>query len=682
MSQNSEFKNRELSWLDFNDRVLSLTQQGDIPLLERFKFLGIWNSNLDEFFQIRVAETKAKLNYGISSEANVDELTSIQLAVNKQIEVAKDSFSELIKELSLHGIDVVSIAELDAKEAAFVEHYIHSEVTSVLTPLGVHPGHPFPYVSNLSLSIGVMLRDKALLVKRFARIKIPPNLNRLIQLPNVKKFVLLEEAIMSALPELFPDMEIIDTVLFRVTRSADLEIDEEQADDLLTAIENELSRMKFREVVRLEVSKPLSDDFKENLSNELGILDCDIYVNPIPISPEPSFELSKLDEDNLHYPPHTPSIPRDFLEENPAKPSLFPSVSSPVSDIFSVLRYKDVLVHHPYESFDHTVGEFIRQAAEDPDVQAIKMTLYRTDGDGAIISSLLRAAEQGKQVAVIIELKARFDEAANIQWAKTLEEAGAHVVYGLVGLKIHSKMTLVIRKENNRIVRYSHIGTGNYNSLTARTYTDFGLLTSDNIIGNEIGELFNSLTAYGKQREFQNLLVAPFQLREKMKELIKNEISYGEAGHIRMKMNALVDQELIDLLYQAAYEGTKVDLQVRGICCLTLRNEKIAERISVRSVLGRFLEHSRLYWFANGKGPDESSCYIGSADLMPRNLNRRVEVLAPVNDEIISNHLIEIFEHGFNDRHLSWDLDSYGNWVKNGTDPTSSSQNIEINKSR
>jgi polyphosphate kinase len=654
------YRNRELSWLDFNERVLALAEDERVPLLERAKFLAIFGQNLDEFFQVRVAGLKDQVAAGLGTTSPDGRTPAQQLLdIRDRLDVLGPRMQSVFLDqvapaLAAAGIRLSSWADLDEDDEKFLVETFEERIFPVLTPLAVDPGHPFPYISNLSLNLAVMVRDPVEKVRRFARVKVPSLLPRFVVLPDGERYVPLELVIAAHLDQLFPGMEIEQHHAFRVTRNADLTLEEEEADDLLAAVEIELRRRRFGRAVRLEIDVAMSDEVCELLQRELVLGDEDVYTHVAPLDLGGLWAVHGLDRPDLKDPSYTRVTPV----------RLSPDDGNRV-DVFASIRRGDMLVHHPYESFRTTVEEFVRQASTDPHVLAIKMTLYRTSGDSPIARSLIRAAERGKQVAVIVELKARFDESANIEWARALETAGVHVAYGLIGLKVHSKTLLVVREESDGLRRYCHIGTGNYNSRTARTYEDIGLLTCDEAIGSDLTQLFNELTGYGRNVDFRRLLVAPRGLRSGFVDLIRGEVAAGPGrGRITMKMNSLVDPELIDELYAASHAGVEIDLIVRGICCLTPGVPGLSETIRVRSIVGRYLEHSRIYRFANGDGPGQPRLLIGSADLMPRNLDRRVEVLTPVVDPGLQARLDEVLDVELADDVLAWTLGSDGRWTR------------------
>ncbi|HLT16582.1 MAG TPA: RNA degradosome polyphosphate kinase [Acidimicrobiales bacterium] len=656
------YLNRELSWLDFNERVLALGADPDVPILERAKFLAIFSQNLDEFFQVRVAGLKEQVLAGLDA-TSPDGRTPAQqlLEVRDRVEalVARQErifLDEVVPALAEVGIRLSSWAELDEDDLKFLVETFESRIFPVLTPLAVDPGHPFPHISNLSLNLAVVLRDPVSDEARFARVKVPDLLPRFVVMPDGERFVPLEQVIAAHLDRLFPGMVVESHDTFRVTRNADLTLEEEEAEDLLAAVDMELRRRQFGRAVRLELAAGISEPVEQMLQRELDVGDEDTYRIAAPLDLGGLWAVHALDRPELKDRRYRRVTPPRLAADDGETP-----------DFFAVLRDGDVLLHHPYDSFRTTVEEFIRQASVDEQVLAIKMTLYRTSGDSPIVRHLIRAAERGKQVAALVELKARFDESANIEWAKALEDAGVHVAYGLVGLKVHAKTALVVRDEPDGIRRYCHLGTGNYNSKTATTYEDLGILTADPAVGADLTQLFNYLTGYGRDVRYQRLLVAPDWAREGLLALIDGEVAAARAGrraHITMKMNSLVDVEMIEALYAASQAGVDVDLIVRGICCLIPGVPGMSERIRVRSIVGRYLEHSRIYRFANGSGPGEPRHLIGSADLMPRNLDRRVEALLPVLDPELQARLDEVLEINLTDDAIAWTLGADGTWAR------------------
>ena len=658
--QGIRYLNRELSWLDFNERVLALAEDERVPLLERAKFLAIFSQNLDEFFQVRVAGLKEQVTAGIGTpspdgRSPVQQLDEVRHRVASLVARQAHLFlHEVVPALAAVGIGLSSWDELDDDDEKFLVETFEQRIFPVLTPLAVDPGHPFPYISNLSLNLAIELRDPITTERRFARVKVPDLLPRFVVMPDGERFVPLEQVIAAHLDQLFPGMEVESRATFRVARNADLTLEEEEAEDLLAAVEIELRRRQFGRAVRLEISAEMRDEVRNLLQSELDLHDEDTYQVAGPLDLGGLWSVHGLDRPELKDPVYKRVSPARLDSGEDERP-----------DFFAVLREGDVLLHHPYDSFRTTVEEFIRQASTDPSVLAIKMTLYRTSGDSPIVRSLIRAAERGKQVAVLVELKARFDEGANIEWAKALETAGVHVVYGLVGLKVHTKTALVVRDEPDGVRRYCHVGSGNYNSKTARIYEDVGLLTASPAIGADLTQLFNYLTGYGRDVAYTSLLVSPHGTRPGLDSLIRNEISVTEAGGqgaITLKMNSLVDTKVIDALYAASQAGVAIDLIVRGICCLIPGMDGLSENIRVRSIVGRYLEHSRIYRFANGAGEGEANYLIGSADLMPRNLDRRVEALVPVTDPSLQARLDEILAVNLSDDTLAWTLDADGDW--------------------
>lgn len=644
------FTNRELSWLAFNERVLAQTQRSELPLLERLKFCSIYASNLDEFFMVRVAGLKDQVAGGITV-GGPDGLSPLaQLQAIREVVVDQASRIERIHSVDLRaeltevGFEIVNWSNLDRTDQKAATAEFETRLFPVLTPLAVDPGHPFPYISNLSLNLAVAIANPSTGSELFARIKVPRAVGRFLELPS-GRFVPTEQIIGAHLDQLFPGMDIEGAWPFRVSRNADLTLDDAEADDLLEAVELELRRRRFGRAIRLEVDRAMPAHTVDLLVRELDLHPDDVFTYRDLLDISGYLDLIKVAGTEHTQPMIAGIIPAQLAGVEVS------------SEFFSRIRQADVLLHHPYDSFSSSVSEFVRHASRDPRVLAIKLTLYRTSGDSAIIESLIRAAESGKQVAALIELKARFDESANIAWARRLEEAGVHVVYGLVGLKIHCKTTLVVRDEDDGLRRYAHVGTGNYNQRTARYYEDLGLLTADADIGNDLSQMFNFLTGYGRDVSYERLLVAPSALRPALLELIDNEIEQGPNGHIFMKMNSLVDPEIIERFYRASQAGVKVDLVVRGVCCLRPGIEGLSDGITVRSIVGRYLEHSRVFYFAHGdQVADGPAYYIGSADLMPRNLDRRVEVLTPVLSDPARARIDSIMEVCLKDDVLSWQL--------------------------
>lgn len=651
--------NRELSQLDFDDRVLAMAADRDLPLLERVRFLAILGDTVDQFFQVRVAGLKEQVHAALPP-TSPDGMSPVEQlrAIHQRAAALLDRstcllMDELIPALAEQGVCIVSSAHLDDEDRRFLAAEFSARIFPVLTPLAVDPAHPFPYISHLSLNLAVMVRDPAEHEPRFARVKVPPLLQRFIALPDGRRFIPLEQVIELHLAELFPGMDIVSHHPFRVTRDADLDLVDEDAGDLLAAIQDELRRQRRRaQVVRLEVDARMSDDVFDLLVRELELESTDVYrVNGL-LDLSSLWSIYALDGPDLKEEPWTPVTQRRLQGSGTMPP-----------DIFRTLLDGDILVHHPYDSFTTSAEAFIDQAAQDPDVLAIKQTLYRTSGPvSPIVRALIRAAEAGKQVVALVELKARGDEQANIAWAQALEQVGVHVVYGVVGLKTHAKVALVVRREPEGIRRYVHVGTGNYNPKTAQIYEDVGLLSADPELGADVAELFNFLTGYSRQQRFGELLVAPVGLRSNLLRLIRREASRGEQGRIIIKVNALVDPEIIEALYAASQAGTPIDLIVRGVCSLRPGVAGLSERIQVRSLVGRFLEHSRIFRFGAGDG--EAEYFLGSADIMPRNLDRRVEAMVPVLDRSLQASLRQILDVELADDLLAWSLHADGSWTK------------------
>jgi polyphosphate kinase len=655
------YLNRELSWLDFNARVLALAADTSLPLLERAKFLAIFASNLDEFYMVRVAGLKRRDEMGLSVRS-ADGLTpreqlrrigeQTQQIASRHARVFLDSVRPGLAE---EGIHVVTWAEVDGPERDRLATYFNEQVFPVLTPLAVDPAHPFPFVSGLSLNLAVTVRQPEDGGQHFARVKVPDNVDRFVELDERTgadgkelRFLPMEELIAAFLPTLFPGMEIVEHHAFRITRNADFEVDEDRDEDLLQALERELARRRFGSPVRLEVADDMTEHMLELLLRELDVHPGDVVQVPGLLDLSSLWQIYGVDRPALKDPAFVPDTPPAFADRETPK------------SIFATLREGDVLVHHPYDSFSTSTQRFIELAAADPNVLAIKQTLYRTSGDSPIVRSLIEAAAAGKQVVALVEIKARFDEQANIKWARALEQAGVHVAYGLVGLKTHCKTCLVVRREGSTIRRYCHIGTGNYNSKTARLYEDIGLLTAAPDIGADLTDLFNTLTGYSRKLSYRNLLVAPHGIRKGIIERVDREIAAHREngnGRIRLKMNALVDEQVIDALYRASQAGVHVQVVVRGICALRPGVEGLSENISVRSILGRFLEHSRIIHF---HAIDEF--WIGSADMMHRNLDRRVEVLAQVKDPRLTPQLNDIFESALDPATRCWELGPEAQW--------------------
>lgn len=662
------FLDRELSWLAFNQRVLEMAEDPNLYLLERVNFLAIFASNLDEFFMVRVAGLKRRIATGLavtsaSGLSPQDVLTQISEEAHRLQERHAKAFIDDIKpQLKDKGIKLVRWAALEESEKSSLSEYFQNQIFPVLTPLAVDPAHPFPYISGLSLNLAVVIRNKATGKEHFARVKVPPLLPRFVRIPGNTgiqdvRYVPLEDIIGEFLGQLFPGMQVLQQHTFRVTRNEDLEVDEDEGENLLVALEKELLRRRFGPPVRLEVANDINPQVLELLIRELDINEEDVYHLPSPLDLTGLFEISSIKRPELHFPPHQ-VITNRFL-----KP-----VEDDTISIFNAMRQRDILLHHPYESFATSVQAFVEEAAADPKVLAIKQTLYRTSGDSPIVDALIAAAEAGKQVLALVEIKARFDEQNNIAWARKLEQAGVHVVYGIVGLKTHCKLALVIRQEGNQLRRYCHIGTGNYNPKTARFYEDYGILTSREGVGEDLTKLFNQLSGYAPEATFKNLLVSPNGVREGLTQRIEREIEFkraGKAAHISLKMNSLVDEQIIDSLYRASNAGVTVDVLVRGMCSLRPGVPGLSENIRVRSVLGRYLEHSRIFSFEGGGDP---AVFIGSADMMHRNLDRRVEALVRLSQPDHIREMKNLFELSMSDESATWHLASDGSWARHQYD--------------
>ena len=663
------YLDRELSWLAFNRRVLDLAEDDSLPLLERTNFLAIFASNLDEFFMVRVAGLKRRIMTGLAVPTNIgtpprEVLADINAAAHVlQIQHADVFHQRLRPALAEAGIQIVEVDDLDEPERDRLGEVFSSQIFPVLMPLAVDPAHPFPYISGLSLNLAVRVRNPKVGRTEFARLKVPTGvLPRLVATasssPGVSTFVLLEDLIAHHLTELFPGMEVLEHHIFRLTRNEDVEVEEDETENLLQALEKELLRRRFGPPIRLEITEDMDSTTLDLLVSELGVSRDEVYRLPGPLDLAGLFELNKLDRPALRYPNAVPSTPPAFL---PGEPNA-------KADLFAAIGQADVLVHHPYESFATSVQAFLEQAATDPDVLAIKQTLYRTSGDSPIVEALIDAAEAGKQVLALVEIKARFDEQANISWARKLERAGVHVVYGLVGLKTHCKLALVVRREDGRLRNYCHIGTGNYNPKTSRIYEDFGLFTASDQVGSDLTRLFNELSGYAIEKKFRRLLVAPLHLRKGLLKRIDTERKNAEAGKpsgIRIKVNSMVDEVIIDALYLASQAGVPIDILVRGICSLKPGMEGLSETIRVRSILGRYLEHSRIFSFHNAGDP---FVYIGSADMMHRNLDRRVEVLVRLSRAAHLEEMDSLFDLAMSDSTSSWHLDEVGIWERHAVD--------------
>lgn len=664
-SSSQIFNNRELGWLNFNLRVLFEAADAKNPLLERMKFLAISSSNLDEFFMKRIGGLKRQIAYGLSPKSSDGHTPKKQLAlVAKVMPQMLETQSQLVKsmvtELAMNDFKIIHFNQLKTHEKKFIRSYFNSQVFPILTPLSVDPGHPFPFISNLSTSLGVSLTQNKTGDddKIFARVKIPKLIDQWIQIEDSNQYIHLIEVIQAYVNDLFPEMKVAGTILFKVTRNADSDREDDDAEDLLAMIEEELRQRRFAEIVRLEVG-PCTDPWLKNfLIKELGLKQEDLYDMPS------DFDISdfSLLNQKLTWPEHK------FSAWSP----VVPQILSDQHSIFDHIRKQDILLHHPFESFSSSVERFITEAARDPDVLAIKMTLYRTGDNSPFIKALIEAAAEGKQVACLIELKARFDEERNIYWAQELENAGVHVVYGVVGLKTHAKTCLVVRRENNKVRTYAHIGTGNYNVSTSRFYTDIGLLTADEKITHEILELFNYLTGKSLKSDYKHLLIAPINMFQKFKDLIARESEHAKnkrPSHIMMKCNNMEENDISLALYEASRSGTSIQMIVRGFCCIKPGTKDLSENIQVQSTLGRFLEHSRIFYFRNGQeNPMDGDFYIGSADWMYRNLHARVEAICPVYDKQAKEKLWDILQSYWKDTAQSWKMNPDGGYTKKSID--------------
>jgi polyphosphate kinase len=648
------FSSRELSRLEFGARLLDLGEDQLLPILERCKFVAIFADMIDEFFQVRVVSLQDKVAAGVQTPS-VDGIRPRQ-----QLEAIRERVLELVERqdrlildsilpaLASGGIKIVRHDELTVESKANLARYFDENVYPVLTPLAVDPGHPFPMISNLSLNIAVTVRDEVTNDERNARVKVPNSLPRFLQ-ASESEWILLEDLIITHLGQLFPGMKIGRADLFRVTRNADLTLEEDEADDLLVALEVELRRRRFGEALRVEIQRGMDEEFLKLLITQLNLDASNVYVSDAMLGLSDLWSLYRLDRPDLKSESWSPITPRRLLD------------GDHVGDVFAAIRDGDILLHHPYESFTDSVESFTAQAAVDPKVVGIKQALYRTSGDSPIVASLIQAAERGKQVVALVELKARFDEAANIEWAKALEDAGVHVVYGIVGLKTHGKITLVLRSEGDTTARYVHIGTGNYNDKTARIYEDFGLLTRDDAISHDVGELFNFLTGFSRIGNYEKIIVSPLSTRTRIIELINIQRNRGSGGKIAIKVNGLTDPSIIDALYEASIAGVEIRLIVRTLCSLRPGVPGLSENIKVHSLVGEFLEHSRIFIFGE-PGDEEYSIYIGSADLMERNLDRRVEVVVPIEEEALEAALLEAFEITWRDDLFTWVLGTDRRW--------------------
>ena len=661
-NQISNFQDRELTWLDFDTRVLELTEDPTIPLLERVRFLAIFSSNLDEFFMVRVASLKSKIERGVTAANSAGytpkELLKIVLHRTQElVKIQADRFQDvIIPELAQHGIEFLKINEITQDERDHLKDYYNKRIFPVLTPLVVDPSHPFPYISGLSLNIGINIESSEDYDINFARVKIPTNLPRFIRTSDESKFrfVLIDELIAEHLSELFPGVTLKDHFFFRVTRNQDLDLDEDETDDILETMQKELTRRRFGPPVRLEVDKVINAQVLDELMDELQIEPYDVLKYDSPLDLRSLNQIADLDFPDLKYKPFRSETAPELRDVDPLSPDSY----------FAALRKGEILLHHPYQSFTSSVVKFLENAAQDPHVLAIKQTLYRTSGDSPIIEALIEAAEAGKQVLAVIEIRARFDEMANVRWARKLEEVGVHVVYGLMGLKTHAKLSLVVREEGDTLRRYCHVGTGNYNPKTARFYDDLGILSADPDLGEDLSRLFNELSGHSTKHDYSRLLVAPHSLRKSLLMRISRETKNhldGKPAWIRLKLNSLLDEEMVSAIYEAADAGVKVEIVVRGICSLQLNTPARRENIKVRSILGRFLEHSRIYYFRNDGAEDY---FIGSADMMQRNLDRRVESLVRIESEKHKVRLQGILDDSISDSYSTWKLDDENQWVR------------------
>ena len=664
---------RELSWLAFNERVLELAEDATNPLLERCRYLAIFSSNLDDFFMIRVASVKRKLESGVTKK-NTAGFTPHELMaeISKKTQelIARQTKcfqTDILPKLAQNGIEITDWDSLTNDEKDYINKIFTNRIFPVLTPLAVDPSHPFPYISGLSLNLAVLVKQPETNEELFARVKVPASLPRFIETAEFAstRFIPLEKVIIANLHQLFPGMEIEDYYTFRITRNADLELEEDESDNLLESMEQELLRRKFGPPVRLEVASDIGSELLNRLKAELSIREEDISRYKEPLDLTGLNRIADLDRPELKFVPFRNQIAREFREVDPDSNEEF----------FAAIRRNEILLHHPYDSFNSSVVRFLEAAATGPNVLAIKQTLYRTSGDSPIVNALIEAAEAGKQVLAVIEIRARFDEQANVRWARKLEDVGVHVVYGLVGFKTHAKLSLVVREEGNTVRRYSHVGTGNYNPKTARMYEDLGILSADDQLGEDLNKLFNQLSGFAPQYSYNRLLVAPRTIRSGLLEKINREIENKKTGKhafIRLKLNSLLDEEFVEALYRASIAGVEIDLVIRGICSLMPGIPGISENIRVRSVLGRFLEHSRIFHFANG-GDDE--IYIGSADLMERNLNRRVESLVQITKPEHKKDLIKVFDLYVSSTTSGWHLLPSGKWLKVDKAPDGSQLN-------
>lgn len=664
--RNARFHDRELTWLDFDTRVLELSEDSTIPLLERLRFLAIFSSNLDEFFMVRVASLKAKVERGSTSINSAgytaqESLTLVLKRTQDLVTIQSERFrDQLIPELHKEGIEFAKLNEISENEREELKTYYNNRIFPVLTPLVVDPSHPFPYISGLSLNIGVNIESSEDHDITFARVKVPSNLPRFIRTSDLTKmrFVLLDDLIAEHLPELFPGVKLIGHFFFRVTRNQDLDLDEDESEDLMESMEKELTRRRFGPPVRLEVDKVIDPEVLNELMDELEIQPSDVIKYDSPLDLRSLHQIADLDIPQLKFEPLRSQTAPELRDVDPESTDSY----------FAALRKGEILLHHPYQSFTSSVVKFLENAAQDPHVLAIKQTLYRTSGDSPIVEALIEAAEAGKQVLAVIELRARFDEMANVRWARKLEEVGVHVVYGLMGLKTHAKLSLVVREEGDILRRYCHVGTGNYNPKTARFYDDLGILSSEPLLGEDLSRLFNELSGYSTKHGYSRILVAPHSLRKSLIMRInrekKNHLD-GKPSWIRFKLNSLLDEEIIEALYDAAEAGVKIEIIVRGICAMQFMTQAHKDNIKIRSILGRFLEHSRIYYFRNDGAEDY---FIGSADIMHRNLDRRVEALVGLESQKHKETLKTILDDSVSSKFSSWKMNDENSWVRSSLD--------------
>ncbi|TBN57666.1 RNA degradosome polyphosphate kinase [Glaciihabitans arcticus] len=674
------FLDRELSWLAFNQRVLELAEDPATPLLERANFLAIFASNLDEFFMVRVAGLKRRIETGLAVPTNVgtppgEVLALVSAKAHELQNRHAAAFRDLVKpDLDEANIHIETWADLEESDRSRVDEIFSNQIFPVLMPLAVDPAHPFPYISGLSLNLSIRVRNPKTSKVEFARLKVPTVLPRFVQLPNDGsgrlRFIPIEDLISNHLEELFPGMEILEHHEFRVTRNEDLDVEEDESENLIQALEKQLLSRRFGPPIRLEITDDMDQVTLGLLMSELDITEQEVYRLPAPLDMGGLFQLTRIDRPGLSYPKHVPTTSVNLLPVEPNTPP----------NIFDSISRQDILLHHPYESFSTSVQTFLEQAAADPNVLAIKQTLYRTSGDSPIVEALIAAAQAGKAVLALVEIKARFDETANISWARKLEKAGVHVVYGLVGLKTHCKLALVVRQERGVLKHYSHIGTGNYNPKTSRIYEDLGLLTASDTVGKDLTRLFNELSGYAIEKKFKRLLVAPLHLRKGLLKRINQETENARAGlesGIRIKLNSIVDEAIIDALYRASNAGVPIDLVVRGICAIKPGQPGLSENIRVRSILGRYLEHARVFSFVNAGDPQT---FIGSADMMHRNLDRRVEALVRLTAPEQLAHIDSLFELALSDETSSWWLDESGEWTRHSVaesgEPLQDMQNV------